>query len=71
MVPNDIQTLALEGILEGERRHGMSQLNERRIVDELVTADVVALAQAASFDARQVSGHKTGSAVVLSLANVN
>jgi len=46
----------------------MSQLNERRIVYELVAADVVAMAQAARFNARQVPGHKAGSAVVFSLS---
>jgi len=46
----------------------MSQLNERRIVYELVAADVVAVAQAARFNARQFPGHKAGSAVVFSLS---
>jgi hypothetical protein len=68
VVPNDVQTLALEGVLKGERRHGVRQLNERRIVYELVPANFVAMAQAARFNARQVPGHKTGSAVVLSLS---
>ena len=46
----------------------MSQVNERRIVYELVPADVVAMAQAARFNARQVPGHKEGSAVLFALS---
>ena len=46
VVPSIIETLALEGVAQGERRLGRHRVGEGRIGDNLVPAGMVALVQA-------------------------
>src|SRR5215472_12352469 len=67
--PCRAESLALECLFQSKGRHRMRSLDERRVVEFLVTADVVAFAQAARTHANEVAGHKADTAVVIASAD--
>src|SRR3989475_5773493 len=68
-LPYHAQALAVERLLERIRRHGVSSLGERRIVNFLVAAQMIALAQAARFDAGEVARRHLHASVVVTFAD--
>ena len=67
--PHDAEALSLIRVAERESRHGVSQLNEWRIVDKLIAADMIAGAQAPRFDTREVARDEPGRGVVIAGGN--
>lgn len=44
VLPHDAQTLSLEGFIQREGRHGVSETDQRRVIDKLVSANVITVA---------------------------